>query len=202
MKKKVSLLVLSCSLLIILTACTKNPTDPTDIINTGLPWNIVPSVTNEQWQEQEAIEETVVYTVQTGDRWEKVWEDIRVYDESWDEVFSLVDNDEPQYFFATKWKYLILDNGTSASQRLVQVYDISKGTKVFEADYYPWENDLQLEWNIIRFFQRIDNWDLSDYPTLAICENEYDNWYTTTMEYTLWETSAKNLKQVKCAYFE
>ena len=204
MKKNLSLLILTFSLLIILPACTTKPTNPTDIVNTGLPWNIRPSVENWQWQEeiQEPTEEIVVYTVQTGDRGENVWEDIRVYDESWDEVFSLIDNDEAQYFFDIQWKYLILDNGTSASQRLVQVYDVQKWEKIFETDYYPWEDDLQLEWNIIRFPQRIDNWDLSDYSTLAICENEYDNGYTTTMEYTLWQTSAKNLKQVKCAYFE
>jgi len=204
MKKKLSLLILTFSLLIILPACTPKTIDPTDISTTGLPWDGALSVENGQWQEQmqEPTEETVVYTVQTGDRGENVWEDIRVYDENWDEVFSLVDNDEAQYFFAIQWKYLILDNGTSASQRLLQVYDVQKWEKIFETSYYPWEDGLQLEWSIVRFLQRIDNWDLSDYPTLAICENEYDNGYTTTMEYTLWQTSAKNLKQVRCAYFE
>lgn len=204
MKKKLSLLILTFSLLIILPACTPKTIDPTEISPTGLPWNINPSVEDEKWQEQiqKPTEETVVYTVQTGDRGENVWEDIRVYDENWDEVFSLVDNDEAQYFFAIQWKYLILDNGTSASQRLLQVYDVQKWEKIFETSYYPWEDGLQLEWSIVRFLQRIDNWDLSDYPTLAICENEYDNGYTTTMEYTLWQTSAKNLKQVRCAYFE
>ena len=142
------------------------------------------------------------YTIKTGSRWENVWEDIFVYDEDENIVLSLVDQDEAQYYFAIQWNYVILDNGTSASQRLIQVYDISKGEKVFEADYYPWENGLELDWNIIKFFQRIQNEDLSKYPTLAICENEYDNGYITSMEYTIWQKSAKDLQQVKCAYFE
>lgn len=144
----------------------------------------------------------IVYTVKTWDRWDNVWEDIFVYDGDKNLVLSLVDQDEAQYYFAIQWNYIILDNGTSASQRLFQVYDISKGEKVFEADYYPWENSLELDWDIIKFFQRIQNENLSKYPTLAICENEYDNGYITNMEYTIWQKSAKDLQQVKCAYFE
>lgn len=202
MKKILSLLILNCSLIILLTACTTNPTDPTDIVNTGLPWSITPSVSNGQWQEQESMKETVVYTVQTGDRGENVWEDIRVYDENWDEVLSLVDNDEAQYFFAIRWKYLILDNGTSASQRLIQIYDIQKWEKIFEADYYPWETDIMIEWNTVKYYQRIDNSKLSTYPSLAICENEYDNGYIELYWYELWKDWSTSLWAIKCAYFE
>ena len=203
MKKNLSLLILTFSFLILLTACTKKTTDPSGVSPTGLPWNTTQSVENELLQDetQESIEETVVYTVQTWDRWEKVWEDIRVYDENGDEVLSLVDNDEAQYFFATKWKYLILDNGTSASQRLIQIYDISKSEKVFETDYYPWETDIMLEWNTVKYYQRIDNSKLSTYPELAICENEYDNGYIELYWYELWK-KATSLWTIKCAYFE
>jgi hypothetical protein len=142
------------------------------------------------------------YTIKTGDRGDNVWEDIFVYDEAENLVLSLTDENEAQYYFSNIGNYLVLDNGTSASQRLIQVYDISKGEKIFETDYYPWGDELEQEWNTIRFFQRIENENLSKYPTLAICENEYDNGYITTMEYTIWETTAKDLQQVKCAYFE
>lgn len=203
MKKNLSLLILAFSFLIILTACTTKTKDPNSVSSTNLPWDTTQSVDNWQWQDemQESIEETVVYTVQTGDRWENVWEDIRVYDENWDEVFSLVDNDEAQYLFATKWKYLILDNGTSASQRLIQIYDIQKWEKIFETDYYPWETDIMLEWNTVKYYQRIDNSKLSTYPELAICENEYDNGYIELYWYELWK-KATSLWTIKCAYFE
>ena len=203
MKKNLSLLILAFSFLIILTACTTKTKDPNSVSSTNLPWDTTQSVDNWQWQDemQESIEETVVYTVQTWDRWENVWEDIRVYDENWDEVFSLVDNDEAQYFFATKWKYLILDNGTSASQRLIQIYDIQKWEKIFETDYYPWETDIMLEWNTVKYYQKIDNSKLSTYPELAICENEYDNGYIELYWYELWKKTT-SLWTIKCAYFE
>lgn len=150
-------------------------------------------------------EEPVVdirYTIKTGDRWENVWEDIFVYDENDNLVLSLVDEEEPQYYFSLLWNYLVLDNWTSASQRLIQVYDIANGTKIFESDYYPWEDGLTQEWNTIRFFQRIDNANLQDYTIWVICENEYDNGYIELYWYELWKDSATSLWTIKCAYFE
>jgi len=184
-------LVFACLLAIIVAWCTTQ-----NIENTNQDIDVTPT--------QNEVENTVAikYTVKTGDRWDNVWEDIFVYDEDDNLVLSLVDQDEAQYYFSIQWNYIILDNWTSASQRSIQVYDITKGVIVFETDYYPGENELEQDWNIIRFFQRIENENLSKYPTLAICENEYDNGYITMMEYTIWQTSAKDLQQVKCAYFE
>lgn len=193
MKKNISLLILTFSFLILLTACTPQNISNPDTQNPK--WDIV-SVDTE-----DTIEE-FTYTVQTWDRGDMVWENIRVYDENWEEVFSLIDNEEAQYFFAIKWKYLILDNGTSASQRLIQIYDIQKWEKIFETDYYPWEAGIMLEWNTVKYYQWIDNSKLSTYPSLAICENEYDNGYIELYWYELWKNVATSLWAIKCAYFE
>lgn len=192
--KKLQLILISLITIVAAGCTTQNVVNnPTGI---DIPTDNTPSV-----DETAPVVESK-YTIKTGDRGDNVWEDIFVYDEAENLVLSLTDENEAQYYFSNIGNYLVLDNGTSASQRLIQVYDISKGEKIFETDYYPWGDELEQEWNTIRFFQRIENENLSKYPTLAICENEYDNGYITTMEYTIWETTAKDLQQVKCAYFE
>jgi len=192
--KKLQLILISLITIVAAGCTTQNVVNnPTGI---DIPTDNTPSV-----DETAPVVESK-YTIKTGDRGDNVWEDIFVYDEADNLVLSLTDDNEAQYYFSNIGNYLVLDNGTSASQRLIQVYDISKGEKIFETDYYPWGDELEQEWNTIRFFQRIENENLSKYPTLAICENEYDNGYITTMEYTIWETTAKDLQQVKCAYFE
>jgi hypothetical protein len=47
-----------------------------------------------------------------------------VYDDNGNLVLSLKDKNQPQYLFALYENYLILDSGTSASQRDILVYDI------------------------------------------------------------------------------
>jgi hypothetical protein len=60
-----------------------------------------------------------------------------VYDDNGNLVLSLEDKDQPQYLLALYENYLVLDSGTSASQREMLVYDIKSGNKIFETDYFP-----------------------------------------------------------------
>ena len=143
----------------------------------------------------------VSYSVETSPRGSMVWDDIYVYDSNGNLVLSLDDKSQPQYLFTLYENYLVLDSGTSASQREMLVYDVKSGKKVFEIDYYPWENGLVLNDNEITFYKKIEDSLLSDY-TLPRCENEYDNGYVENYGYTIWEDQANDLGNIQCAYFE
>jgi len=145
------------------------------------------------------VNEVSSYSVNTQERWEFPWEDIYVYDDNGNLVLSLEDKDQPQYFFALYENYLILDSGTSASQREMLVYDIKSGNKIFETDYFPWEDWLVLEGNNINFYKKIDE---SAYWELPDCQNEYDNGYIGSYWYIIWEDQANDLGDIQCAYFE
>ena len=147
------------------------------------------------------VNETSSYSVDVKERNEYPWEDIYVYNSYGNLVFSLENNDEPQYLFALYDKYLVLDSWTSASQRGLLVYDIENASKVFETDYYPWENWLVLNDNNITFYKEITKdlyWDYS----LPSCQTEYDNGYIENYWYTIWEDQANDLGDIQCAYFE
>jgi hypothetical protein len=47
-----------------------------------------------------------------------------VYDKDGNLVLSLDDKNQPQYLFTLYENYLVLDSGTSASQREILVYNI------------------------------------------------------------------------------
>lgn len=141
------------------------------------------------------------YSVDIKERWEFPWEDIYVYDDNGNLVLSLEDKNQPQYYFALYENYLILDSGTSASEREMLVYDIKSGNKIFETVYYPWEDWLILDGDNIIFYKEIGESLYWDY-TLPNCENEYDNGYVEIYGYTIWEDQANDLGNVKCAYFE
>jgi len=145
------------------------------------------------------VNEVSSYSVNTQERWEFPWEDIYVYDDNGNLVLSLEDKDQPQYLFALYENYLILDSGTSASQREMLVYDIKSGNKIFETDYFPWEDWLVLEGNNITFYKKIDE---SAYWELPDCQNEYDNGYIGSYWYTIWEDQVNDLGDIQCAYFE
>lgn len=147
------------------------------------------------------VNETSSYSVDVKERSGYPWEDIYVYNSYWNLVFSLENNDEPQYLFALYDKYLVLDSWTSASQRGLLVYDIENASKVFETDYYPWEYWLVLNDNVVTFYKKIDDSMLLNY-TLPQCKNEYDNGYIEKYGYTLWEDKDDDLWDVQCAYFE
>ena len=147
------------------------------------------------------VNEVSSYSVDVKERWGFPWEDVYVYDEMGNLVLSLIDENQPQYLFALYENYIILDSWTSASQRDMLVYDIKSGKKIFETDYYPWENGLLLNDNIIEFYKRIDDSLLSNY-TLTECESEYDNGYIENYGYTIWEDQANDLGDIQCAYFE
>ena len=158
---------------------------------------------NGEWDNmwQWMVNEFSSYSVKTRERWEFPWEDISVYDNDWTLVLSLEDKNQPQYFFALYGNYLVLDSGTSASQREMLVYDIPSGTKIFETDYYPWENWLVLNGDNVTFYKGIDQSLYWEY-TLPSCENGYDHGYIESYGYTIWEDQANDLGDIQCAYFE
>lgn len=147
------------------------------------------------------VNETSSYIVDTKARLDYPWEDIYVYNNYGNLVFSLENNNQPQYLFALYDKYLILDSGTSASKREMLVYDIEEAAKVYETDYYPWEKWLVLNDNNVTFYKEIDQSMLWEY-SLPQCENEYDNGYIEEYGYTIWEDQANDLWDIQCAYFE
>ena len=184
MKKK--WVVILCAVLVILIICFL-------IFKKDNKWNIM----DWPWM----VNEVSSYSVDVKERWEFPWEDVLIYDENDNLVLNLNDENQPQYLFALYECYLVLDSGTSASQREMIVYDIPSGNVIYKTDYYPWENGLVLNDNEITFYKKIDNSLLSDY-TLPKCENEYDNGYIENYGYTIWEDQANDLGDIQCAYFE
>jgi hypothetical protein len=81
------------------------------------------------------------------------------------------------------------------------VYDVKSKNIIFKTDYYPGENWLVLNDNIITFYKEIPETLLWDY-TLPNCKNEYDNWYIESYGYIIWEDQANDLWGIQCAYFE
>ena len=141
------------------------------------------------------------YNVDTKERLEGVWEDIFVYDEDGNLVLSLDDKDQPQYLFILYENYLVLDSGTSATQREMLVYDIPSWRVIYRTGYYPWEYWLVLNDDNITFYKEIPESLWGDY-TLPDCENEYDNGYIENYWYTIWGDQANDLGDIQCAYFE
>ena len=137
----------------------------------------------------------------TKERLESIWEDIFVYDKDGNLVLSLDDKNQPQYLFTLYENYLVLDSGTSASQREILVYNILSWKVIYRTDYYPWENWLVVNDDNITFYKRIPESFLWDYE-LPNCENEYDNGYIENYGYTIWEDQANDLGDIQCAYFE
>jgi len=147
------------------------------------------------------VNEVSSYSIKTRERWEFPWEDIYVYDDNENLVLSLEDKNQPQYLFALYENYLVLDSGTSASQREMLVYYITSWKVIYKTDYYPWENWLVLNGDSITFYKAIDQSLYWEY-TLPNCENEYDNGYIESYWYTIWEDQANDLGDIQCAYFE
>ena len=138
------------------------------------------------------------YSVDTQMRWDNIWEDIFVYDNDGNLIFSLV-NGEPQYLVDLFDNYLVIDSWTSASQRSMIVYNVETKNKIFETDYYPWEEWLVIwEWNI-EYYKKVNE---SEFASLPECENEYDNWYVERYWYDIWLDMDADLWDVRCAYFE
>lgn len=188
MKKK--WIIVLCTVLLILIICFLIFNKREEVVN---EWYLM----DWQWM----VNEVSSYRVDTQDRWDAVWEDIFVYDENDNLVLSLDDKDQPQYLFVLYEGYLVLDSGTSASQREILVYDIPSGEMIYKTDYYPGENGLVLNDNEITFYRKIDDSLLSDY-ILPHCENKYDNGYIGNYGYTIWEDQANDLGDIQCAYFE
>lgn len=192
--KKVLLIMLICLVWILLTGCWWNKKTEIDEWDVELSQNL---------DNEPAVVENEVssFSVQTSIRDSMPWEDIYVYDDNDNLVLSLDDENQPQYLFALYENFLVLDRGTSASQREFLVYDIPSGRVVYKIDYYPWENWLVLNDNNIKFYKKIDKSAYWEY-TLPECENEYDNGYIESYGYTIWEDQANDLGDIQCAYFE
>lgn len=155
---------------------------------------------------------TEKYTVKTV-QWDNIpWENIYVYDVSWNKILSLIANNDPslQSFVKLIWNYLIVDYWTSF-ERTFRIYDITNNSKIFESDYHQWGNIR--EWltvanNKINFDYTIWNgsFDEAGNPipkpnNAPICSNKY-NWYTESRTFDL------NTKQLTkswiftCAFYE
>lgn len=186
--------MLICLVWISLTGCWWNKNTEADEWNVELSQNLD--------NEPVVVENEVSsYSVQTSIRDSMPWEDIYVYDNNDNLALSLDDENQPQYLFALYENFLILDSGTSASQREMLVYDIPSGRVVYKTDYYPWENWLVLNDNNIEFYKEIDKSVYWEY-TLPKCENEYDNGYIENYGYTIGEDQANDLGDIQCAYLE
>ena len=146
------------------------------------------------------VNEVSSYSVDVKERNNMVWEDVFVYDDDGDLVFSLDDQNQPQYLFALYENYIVLDSWTSASRREVLVYNIESKSKIFESDYYPWDYWLVINDNIVRFYKEIDESEIA--WSLPQCENEYDNWYIQKYEYLIWDNQINASWDPQCAYFE
>ena len=147
------------------------------------------------------VNETSPYLVKVTSRNYMPWEDVYLYDRYDNLVLSLVDENQSQYLFALYWDYVVLDSGTSASQREMLVYNIPLWKVIYKTDYYPWENWLVLNDNNITFYKKIGQSLYWEY-TLPNCESEYDNGYIESYGYTIWEDQANDLGDIQCAYFE
>lgn len=147
------------------------------------------------------VNEVSSYSIKISPRDSMPWEDIYVYDEKNNLALSLNNEDQPQYFYVLYGDFIVLDSGTSASQREMLVYNIPSKKLIYKTDYYPWEKGLILNDNIVTFYKKINDSELSNY-TLPQCENEYDNGYIEKYWYTIWEKQANNLGNIQCAYFE
>ena len=182
--KKLFWLLLVISVTALLSGCRWNKEEWGDVMD--WPW---------------MINEVSSYSIKTTPRDTMPWEDIYVYDQNDKLVLSLDDKDEPQYFFALYEDYIILDSGTSASQRDMLVFNIKSWEKVFQTEYFPWEYGLVLNDNNIEFYKKISESMYWEY-TLPQCEGEYDNGYIENYGYTIWEDQANDLGDIQCAYFE
>lgn len=154
-------------------------------------WDIV----DWPWMENDAA----FYSVSTEERWEFPWENIYVYDENGNLVLSLEDENEPQYFFALYERFLILDSGTSASQREMLVYEIPSWKVVYRTEYYPWKSGLQIGDGLIEYYKKVNE---NEFASLPECDNEYDNGYIEKYWYDIWSDMDADLWDVQCAYFE
>ena len=147
------------------------------------------------------VNEVSSYSVKISPRDSMPWEDIYVYDEKNNLALSLNNKDQPQYFYILYGDFIVLDSGTSASQREMLVYNIPSKKLIYKTDYYPWEKWLVLNNDNIKFYKKIDSSLYWDYA-LPNCENVYDNWYIENYGYTIWEDQANDLGGIQCAYFE
>ena len=179
------LLIIPVFALILLTGCT----NVDDNILDG-PWMI---------NENNEIVVSHTYRAETLERIEMVWEDINVYDENDELVFSLVDNEDPQYLFAVEWKYLVVDLGTSADIREVKIYDIETNELVFHENYVSRDWSLALTEAWLDFYQKLDPNKADELP---ICENDNDNWYVSLYTFDFGTLTVKDTWVKKCTYFE
>ena len=184
MKKRLVIVLVAVILLVIICLLLFKKDDT---------WNIM----DWSWM----VNDVSTYSIKTSMRDSTPWEDIYIYDVNDNFVLSLNDENQPQYLYALYGNFIVLDSGTSASQREMLVYDITSGNIIFQTNYFPWNKWLILNDNKITFYKKIDDSVLWNY-TLPQCEGEYDNWYIESYGYTIWENQANDLWDIQCTYFE
>jgi len=144
------------------------------------------------------------YTVKHIARKDAPGEDIFVYDKAKKEVLSLV-NEDPQYVYKLVGDNLILDLWTSASSRILAIYDIPSKTKIFESNYYPsGKKSLAVKNNVVQFYTEVRNeFDgLENIPADAPnCSTTY-NGYVETKTFDLTTKKVTATWIFTCAYFE
>ena len=190
--KKTLLIVLVFLSSISLSGCRRNKDEKEENLNSNIHLNDI----------SETMRNDVSsYSIKTSPRNSMLGEDVYVYDKEWNLVLSLDDQNQSQYLFALYWNFIILDAGTRASQREMIVYNIPTGERIYETDYYPWDNWLVLDEDNINFYKKIDESLYGNY-TLPNCDNGYDNGYAESYGYVIWGNQANNLWDIQCAYFE
>lgn len=144
----------------------------------------------------------VTYSVKTEAKSSLKWENIFVYDNNWNLVFSLDDESEIYYFFVLYENFLVLDKGADALDSSVVVYDVKSGNLVFETDYYPWETWLVINDDKVEFYKILDESLLSGLLLPECDEKKISSGYMEKYLYVVWEASIMETEDVQCMYVE
>ncbi len=144
------------------------------------------------------------YRVETGMRVDTPGEDITVYDNKGNKVLSLI-NEDPQYVKKLVWDKLIVDIGTSAGSRTMDIYDLATTTKIFTTNYYGgMSNAISIDGNIVTYYYKVWNEmdGLETKPMNAPACSELYNGYVEVRSYNLKTQTMIPSWTLTCAYFE
>jgi hypothetical protein len=108
---------------------------------------------------------------------------------------SFVVNEPNAWFFAVVDNFLILDVGTGAANRNVNVFDLNKNEKVFDSQYY---STFEVEDKAIRYRKQISIEDKSKQPK---CPPE-GNGFVEEHIFDLASMQDRTTGKIECVYFE
>lgn len=137
------------------------------------------------------------YQIKTEAKDDAPWENIYLYDETWNKIFSLINTNDPapQYFKKIVGNNLIIDYGTS-SERIFAVYDISTKQKIFESAYHEAGSGFIINKENILFEYRVVDW-----KNLAPC-SWLDNGYIEKRYFSFSTRKLEKTGNISCTYFE